>query len=451
MQSKTQLFESENINTSMLKLAYPSIIAMLFTALAQIITSAYVGILDDTSLLATVAVVFPVFTAINALGQMVGIGASALGGRTLGKSKNQEFKGIAATSLIIGIIIAASVSVLGLIFIDNLANFIGVTNDTKEYSYTYLKLLLIFAIFPILNMIFNNLFRCLGQVLHSMNTMLLAAFLNIGLDALFLFVFKLKALGLIIALVVSQAGAVAYSVIYFLVKKEISIKAIKNIEILDLLKEILAVGGPTFLMQLFSSIAFGLLNSAAAKISTKAVAGFGIGNKIYMLIFQTILGYTQAFLPFCAYNYGKKEKDRLNKGLGFSIILTALVGLFFTLLFVFFKRPICNIFSSNNDVISNASLSLWVHSLPLTLVAFIQTLTVYYQGVKKPLLAATLSLTRQGLFLIPLAFFMPKIFKGSYLAITLVQPIADCLCFILTLMIFLINYKKFIKKSNNPS
>jgi hypothetical protein len=126
MQSKTQLFESENINTSMLKLAYPSIIAMLFTALAQIITSAYVGILDDTSLLATVAVVFPVFTAINALGQMVGIGASALGGRTLGKSKNQEFKGIAATSLIIGIIIAASVSVLGLIFIDNLANFIGV-------------------------------------------------------------------------------------------------------------------------------------------------------------------------------------------------------------------------------------------------------------------------------------------------------------------------------------
>ena len=112
MQSKTQLFESENINTSMLKLAYPSIIAMLFTALAQMITSAYVGVLDDTALLATIAVVFPVFTSINALGQMVGIGASALGGRTLGKSEKQEFKGIALVSLIIGIIIACVVSVL---------------------------------------------------------------------------------------------------------------------------------------------------------------------------------------------------------------------------------------------------------------------------------------------------------------------------------------------------
>ena len=438
MQSKTQLFESENINTSMLKLAYPSIIAMLFTALAQIITSAYVGILDDTALLATVAVVFPVFTAINALGQMVGIGASALGGRTLGKEKEQEFKGIATTSIFIGIIIAVLVSISGLIFIDKLANFLGVTKETSEYSFTYLKLLLIFAVFPILNMIFNNLFRCMGHVLHSMNTMLLAAFFNIGLDALFLFVFKLKALGLILSLIISQGVAVLYSVIYFLVKKELSLRAIKNIEILDLIKEILAVGGPTFLMQLFSSIAFGLLNSAASKISTKAVAGFGIGNKIYMLIFQTILGYTQAFLPFCAYNYGKKEKDRLNKGLRFSIILTASVGLFFTLLFIFFKRPICSIFSSNNDVINNASLSLWVHSLPLTLVAFIQTLTVYYQGVKKPLLAGSISLSRQGLFLIPLSFVIPKIFNNSFLAITMVQPIADSLCFILTLIIFIV-------------
>ena len=442
MQSNTQLFESENINTSMLKLAYPSIIAMLFTALAQIITSAYVGVLDDTSLLATIAVVFPVFTSINALGQMVGIGASALGGRTLGKSQKQEFKGIAALSLIVGIIIAAIVSILGLIFIDKLAEFLGVTKDTKEYSFTYLKLLLIFAVFPILNMIFNNLFRCLGHVLHSMNTMLIAAFLNIGLDALFLFVFKLKALGLILSLVISQGAAVLYSVVYFLVKKEISLKEIKNVEIPLLLKEILAVGGPTFLMQLFSSIALGLLNSAASKISTKAVAGFGIGNKIYMLIFQTILGYTQAFLPFCAYNFGKKEKKRLNKGLRFSIILTALVGLFFTLLFIFFKRPICSIFSKDNEVIKNAALSLWVHSLPLTLVAFIQTLTVYYQGVKKPVLAGTLSLTRQGLFLIPLSFFLPKIFSESFIAITLVQPIADTLCFILTLIIFIVVFKK---------
>jgi len=275
-----------------------------------------------------------------------------------------------------------------------------------------------------------------------MNTMLIAAFLNIGLDALFLFVFKLKALGLILSLVISQGAAVLYSVVYFLVKKEISLKAIKNVEIPLLLKEILAVGGPTFLMQLFSSIALGLLNSAASRISTKAVAGFGIGNKIYMLIFQTILGYTQAFLPFCAYNFGKKEKKRLNKGLRFSIILTALVGLFFTLLFIFFKRPICSIFSKDNEVIKNAALSLWVHSLPLTLVAFIQTLTVYYQGVKKPVLAGTLSLTRQGLFLIPLSFFLPKIFSESFIAITLVQPIADTLCFILTLIIFIVVLKK---------
>ena len=62
-------------------------------------------------------------------------------------------------SIIVGIIIAGVVSVLGLIFIDKLASFLGVTDETKEYSFTYLKLLLIFAVFPILNMIFNNLFR----------------------------------------------------------------------------------------------------------------------------------------------------------------------------------------------------------------------------------------------------------------------------------------------------
>lgn len=445
MQSNTSLFESNKINSSLLKLATPSVIAMISTAFAQIITSVFAGITKSNSLLAMAGLVFPVFTGINAVGQMVGVGSAASGGKKLGQNDNKGFSGIAAFSIIIAVILAVLISVLGIVFLKPLCNFLGATKDTLGYTKTYLKVLFLGAIFPILNMVFNNLLRALGKVVHSMNSMLIAAVLNIGLDALFLFVFKLKALGLGLAIVISQASAVLYSVIYFLTAKQISFKEVKNIKILTVLKDIFAVGLPTFLMQLFSSISIGILNAKAAKISTSAVSGFGIGNKIYMLIFQTILGYTQAFLPFCAYNYGKTNQKSLNKGLKFSIILTCSIALFFTIILCFFSNNISNIFSANKNVIKNASLSLILHAIPLVLVAFLQTLTVFYQGIKRTIIAGIISLSRQGAFLIPLAIIIPNIFKNSFLAISLVQPIADTLCFILTLILFI----KFKTKIDN--
>ena len=441
MEKSTNLFKSKNINTAMLKLAYPSIIAMLSTAIQQIITTAFIGITNDSALQAAISLSFPLFTAINALGQMVGIGASAAGGRKLGNNEQKTFSGIAAFSLLLAIIIGILVAVLGLIFLKPLATFLGADNDTEKYANSYLFIIVLAACLPILNMVFNNLFRALGKVLHSMNTMLIAAASNVALDALFLFVFDLKAIGLALALVISQGLAVLYSIIFFIIKKEISLKEIKNVKKLEVIKEVTSVGLPTFLMQLLASISFGILNSAASKISTAAVAGFGIGNKIYMLIFQTILGYTQAFLPFCAFNYGQKEFDRLQKGLKFSLIITISISLLFTAIFLFFSTPISKLFSQNSKVINAAAKSLLFHSILLPGVAFIQTLTVYFQGVKKPFFAGTLSLSRQGLFLIPLSLVMPNLIKDVYLGVILAQPLADLLCLILTIFIFIYHIK----------
>ncbi len=447
MQQNLQLFEKEKISKAMLMLSAPSVTAMLITALQQIISTAFVGMLDNTDLLAAVSLSFPLFTVINAVGQMVGIGASAAGGRKLGEQNQKKYDGIAALSVLTAVVLSAVILALGLIFLKPLVTFLGSTDKTGKYALTYAAVLICGAVFPVLNMVFNNLFRCIGKVVHSMITMLLAAFLNVGLDALFLFVFKWGALGVALALVLSQAAAVLYSVIYFIAKKQINFKSIKDIKKGEVFKEIFAVGLPTLIMQTLSSISFGILNSAAAKISSSAVAAFGIGNKIYMLVFQTVLGYTQAFLPFCAYNYGKKEQNRLKQGLKFSLILTMSLTLGFTALFFFAANPLCSIFSGSEEVVKLAALSLIAHSIPLCGVAFVQTMTVYYQACKQPFFAGLLSIARQGIFLIPLSLILPAFIKPAFYGIIAAQPGADLLCILLGVVLIFVNRFKSRNKS----
>ena len=416
---------------------------MIFSGLEQITATAFAGTLNNVDLLASIGICFPFITFLNAVGQMVGVGTSSLLGRKLGENSKDIKKEIGA-SFFYGLLFYILVLILCFCFLKGILIFLGAKSGTYGYTEKYITILIIGAVFPIFNMIFANLFRMLGKPYHSLFLMAISAVFDILLILLLVFGFKTSIIGFALSFVISQMFGTIFSIAVFIRQKLFNLKFnINNLK--NIIKGILSIGLPTLVMQICTSVSLSFLNSAAANISKEAVAGFSIGNKIYMLGFGAVLGYTQAFLPYAAYNYGSKDYKKLKKSLAFSVIATSSLCAFFTIIFICFPNNISAVFSGNKSVINYSSKSLVAHSIPFVLVAVIQTFTVFFQAVKKPVAAGALSIVRQGILLIPASVAVLYIFK-KYIFIIYAQPVCDVLTF-LFLSVMLIIYKFKNKKT----
>jgi Na+-driven multidrug efflux pump len=151
-----------------------------------------------------------------------------------------------------------------------------------------------------------------------------------------------------------------------------------------------------------------------------------------MLMFATfpILGITQGFLPIAGFNYGAKNWIRVREIINISIgYATLLASLIFVVIF-FFSETIPSIFSDNQYVATHAPTALRYVFVALPIVGIQLIGAAYFQAIGKALPALLLTLSRQGIFFIPLLFILSSIYgvDGVWMAF----PIADVLSTIVT-------------------
>lgn len=453
-ESRMLLMKEVKVSKALLTLAIPSVIAMFVNALYNFIDTMFVGMLNDTSAMAGVSIGFPLFLIILAMGQLVGIGASSFAGRMLGAGENDRANRTGGVAVILGVSFAIFTATVGIIFLEDILKFMGATEDVMGYAKQYSTFIVLGSLFSINNMVFNNLLRTEGAAKKSMTTLIFGAVINVILDPIFMFDWGLGfgVSGAAAATVIAQACSTIFILTYYIKGKSI-IKINKNSifkrtdEDLFIVKNILKVGAPMFIMQILTSAAFGLLNSAAVVFGPAALATLGICNKIYSMVTQVIQGYVQAFLPFTAFNVGAKQYERVKEGVKFSLKVGVCVGIFATLVFNLAPETFIRIFTQDEEVVKLGVNCLKTQTYMLGPVACVLIMNAFFQAMGKAKESAVLAIGRQGLFFIPLILILPKLFTGSnplileklvvypmdsgLYGVMFAQPIADITTFLL--------------------
>ncbi|MGL6175048.1 MAG: MATE family efflux transporter [Cellulosilyticaceae bacterium] len=452
------LMKEAPVKMALMQLAIPSVIAMMVNALYNFVDTMFVGMLNDTGAMAGVSVGFPLFMIILAMGQLAGLGASSYAGRMLGAGDKEKANRTAAIAVWMGIIFAITAFVVGIIFIEPIMKFMGATPEIMGYAKQYSTFLITGSLFTINNMVFNNLLRTEGAAKISMTTLILGAVVNIILDPIFMFDwgFGLGVAGAAIATVIAQACSTVYIISYY--KKGKSIIKINKKSLLTrtdedkmIIMNILKVGSPMFVMQILSSVAFGLLNNAAAVFGAAPLATLGISNKIYMMVQQVIVGYVQAFLPFTAFNIGAKQFKRVKEGLIFSLTVVITIGISATILFNLIPEIFIKMFTQDPQVIQLGVNCLKAQTYILGGVACINIMNSLFQAMGKAKEAAILAIGRQGLFFIPMVLLLPKLFAESVpgfleglvkypmepglYGVMFAQPVADIITLMLAILL----------------
>ena len=429
--STAQMMEKESISKVLLKLSVPAIIAMLINAIYNIVDTMFVGMLNNTSAIAAVSIVYPLFMFIGAIGVMFGAGGASYLSRLLGEKKKKEADKTLTSTIIIGCIFSLIFTVISIIFLDEFLLMYGATETTMPYAREYGYTIVLGAIFTIGTGIMSNTIRAEGNSKYSMIATCIGGVINIILDPIFMFKFGMGIKGAAVATVISQLVSFIFLLRYYYSKKsyiKLGIKFFKPT--FNMFFEILKIGIPIFVTQVLASFALGFMNLGAKPYGDAAVAAMGIVFRVMSIGFYIVFGIGQGFQPVAGYNYGAKNFTRLKEAVKLSIKWSIISGIVISILFIVFAEGCMLIFTRDREVINIGIKAFRAASLLFPLFGYVNTYAVLYQALGKALGAFILSISRQGIFYIPLIFILPK-FIGLE-GVIFCQTSADALAFIET-------------------
>ena len=413
------------------RLAGPSIVTMMISAIYNMADTYFVSSLG-TSAVGGVGVVFPLMAIIQAIGFFFGHGTGNYVSRQLGAMRLDDASKMVATGFVSALICGVAVTILGLAFVRPLALFLGATETILPYAVDYARFILIGVPWMTASLTLNNLLRFQGSSFYGMIGMVSGAVLNIVLDPIFIFVLGMGVSGASLATMISQFVGFCLLLVGCTRQGNIRIEPRKFSPSVAAYREIVRGGTPSLCRQSISSISTICINRFAGGYGDAAIAAISIVQRVIMFSNSALVGFGQGFQPVCGFNYGAARYDRVRRAFSFCVrISTGLLSVLGVAAFIFAPQVIAIFRADDPDVIAIGALSLRLSCPTFPLMGWITINNMMLQTIGKSLRASMLALSRQGLFLLPILFFLAP--RLGLLGIQLSQPIANVATFILSI------------------
>ncbi|UWD48492.1 MATE family efflux transporter [Clostridioides difficile] len=442
-EQRIKLLKEAPIQKLLLKMGIPTMIGMLVTGFYNLVDAYFVGGLG-TSQMGAVSIAFPIGQVIVGIALLFGGGVSSYLSRLLGEEKHSQASHAASTALYSSLFIGVISIVLIECFIDKIIFALGATETIFPYAKQYAVIYVASSIFNVFNVTMNNIATSEGSTKISMISMLLGAGLNLVLAPICIYGFKMGISGAAIATAIAQAITSLMYLVYLLMKKSIFSFSIKEFRFeREIYIQILKVGIPTLVFQLLTSVAIGLTNKGAQSYGDSAIAAMGIVTRIMSMGSYAVFGFEKGFQPVAGYSYGAKQYMRLNEAINTTLKWTTTFCLVMSLVLIIFPEPIISLFStSDKAVLEIGTFALRISSVMFIFFGFGTVYSILFLALGKAKEGTFLSVSRQGLFFIPVILLLPSIMGLN--GVIFAQPIAD-LCMVVSAAILGIKLKKEIR------
>ncbi len=431
------------ITPLLVTMALPAMISMLIQALYNIVDSIYVSRISSEALSA-ISLAFPIQTLMIAVIVGTNVGINSLVSRRLGERRQAEANDAAAHGIVIAIFSWAVIALLG--FFGSHAFFsMSTSNQTIiDMGVSYTTIVTVFCIFSSVQVCVEKTLQATGNMIFPMCSQLIGCVTNIILDPIFIFgYFGVPAMGIrgaAIATVTGQAFGMIFCLCILKFKNhaiQISFKKFRLKK--SVIKDIYQVGFPSIIMQAIASVMITFLNMILIAFSESAVNVLGIYYKLQSFVFMPIFGLTQGAMPILGYNYGAGYKDRLIKTLKVGTVLAVGIMVVGTLIFQLLPTPLLALFNADASTMEIGIPAMRVISLCFIPAALGIMFSTVFQAVGKGFNSLLLSLVRQLICILPVAYLLSKI---SLIAVWYAFPIAEVVSLLLAIFMFTSLYRK---------
>ena len=424
------------------KVSVPIMISMVVQALYNVVDSIFVARFNPDALTA-VSLAYPVQMLMIALSTGMGVGINSLMSRKLGAGRADEARRVAWNGLLIELIGTLIFLMIGLFLTPGImrglvSDNLNRADDIRRMGESYLSIVTTWSLGIFMTILFERMLQATGNSLNAMMTQLAGAITNIILDPIMIFGYlgcpRLGISGAAIATVIGQfVSAVLGLILNQRKNPELKLRLSECRIEGRLLKGILAVGLPSTVMQAISSVmnlGMNRLLSGFADQGNAAVNVLNVYFKLQSFVFMPVFGLGSGMLAIVGYNYGARLKQRVYEAIKVCLIYALVILGVGMLLFSSIPSQLMSVFESDVDPAAAAQMrdlgvvALRVISTQFLLAAVGITLSNVFQAVGKGIYSMVISLCRQLLVLLPVAWLLKQSF-GTVDAVWWCFPIAE--------------------------
>ncbi|MFP4478672.1 MAG: MATE family efflux transporter [Candidatus Izemoplasmatales bacterium] len=411
-EARSDLLGKLDVKKALIKLSIPATIAMIVTALYNLVDTIFVGQGAGEIAIGALSIANPIQMIVMAFALMIGIGSSSVFSRAYGRNDIKDMRRSVNTAMFMGVFFSVIVAVIGMIFLDDMLYFFGATDGNIGYAKDYLFYILIGLIPFSLSIIFNNLARAEGRANVAMISMVIGAGVNIILDPIFIFDWGLDmgVKGAAIATIIAKTVAFIY-VFYASTSKKsklnINFKKIYEVDF-KMMGEISSIGFSSFIRNALGAFLVILINNLIKSYSPGEpeiyISIFGVVNRLLMFILMPGFGLVQGLQPIVGYNYGAKLYQRLYTVIAYTMKLLTYYFLGALIVTMIFANQLFSLFSSKSDsiLLTEGPTALRIVALGFVVIGFQVILSSVYQAMGYPVRAFLVAASRQFLLFIPI-------------------------------------------------
>ncbi len=465
-QNENFYLTSTPVNKLLLKFSIPCILAMLVSALYNIVDQIFIGnsVAGTAGIMAT-TLVFPFTVVALAFAQLIGDGCAALFSISLGSKDERTTKKCVGNSIVLIIVFSILLVLLGFIFMDPIMNLLGssgYSETCQNFTRNYLKIILIGTPFYMFSSACASIIRADGSPLYSMISTIIGAIINLILDPILIFGFHMGVKGAAIATIVGQIVSAILCAIYFRKPKLLSFEKESFQMSKKVVGKTLQLGISSFITQVSIAIITVVANNVVGTIggshATDAGGALGIVFKIFAIVLAFSLGVVVGGQPIIGYNYGAKKYKRVLETYQYILISNIVIGSISFLLFEGCPKFIVSLFGGHaSDLVfyqKYAVCAFRIYLGGILLCCIQKSSCIFLQSINKPYKAMVLSLMRDVILLVPGVCILGLC--GNLYSMLWAGLIADIGSFIVTVIfvsvecrkIQSLNQKKKIVKSN---
>ncbi len=437
-----------SIRKLLMKFTVPSIVAMLTSALYNIVDQYFIGNSVGELGNAATNIAFPLTTCCIAIALLFGIGGAAAFNLAKGAGDDETavyYLGNAMTGMLA---IGTILFLVTQLFLNPMLRFFGAPESIMGYAHTYVSITSIG--FPML--IFSSggghLIRADGSPNFSMLCNIVGAVINTVLDALFVFGFDMGMAGAALATIIGQYVSGFLAIYYLAHCKTVTVKA-RHLRLhAKYVARVASLGAAPCSNQLAMMVVQLVMNKSLTYYGGQSSYGeevplacAGIISKVNQVYFSFIIGLSQGMQPIISFNYGAGKYGRVKKAFLTSASIGFVISVVAFALFQLIPRQIIQVFGEGSEEYIAFSVSYFRVFLFFTFLNFLQPLTSNcFTAIGKPLIGMFLSLTRQIIFLLPLIVCLPFIIGID--GILYAGPIADGLAAVVSFVMIAKELKK---------
>lgn len=443
----------QKIPKLLFKMAVPAILAQFINLLYNLVDRMFIGRIPDIGALALtgVGLTLPIIILITAFAALVSMGAAPRASIMLGQKNKEEAEKILGNSFTTLMIVSMIITLVILFFGKDILMVFGASENTISYALDYINIYALGTVFVQLTLGLNAFITAQGFATKSMQTILIGALINIILDPILIFAFKMGVQGAALATIISQAISALW-VLHFLLAPKTFIKIKKNT--LKLEKKIilpsLILGLSPFIMQTTEAILIVVFNTSLQKYGGDlAVGTMTILSTVMQFSMLPLIGLTQGAQPIISYNFGAKQLKRVRHTFTLLVKTSFVYSSFLWALIMVKPDFFAKIFTT--DV---ALIMMVIPSIRLFMAAsFLFSIQIACQqtfiALGNAKVSIILALLRKVILLIPLIYILPLFLENKVNAVFLAEPIADTIAVLITSIVAYVNFKNLLFDENS--